>query len=126
MNKNAVIIVSGGRTGTRFFGDLLSEMVEDSYSVHEPDLFEGLTVRTWQRLKTFELYHIVIGRLLGQTGIRNLSQKYLSDALDLDNLAHAVRDHRFRYFASLNPALIIDSYYQRYGILPVLPLAFAS
>ena len=126
MNKNVVIIVSGGRTGTRFFGDLLSEMVADSFSVHEPDLFDGLTARTWQRLKTFGLYHMVIGRLLGRTGIRNLSQRYLSGALDLDTLARSVRRHRSRYYASLNPSLIIESNYQWYGILPTVPLVFPS
>ena len=126
MNKNVVIIVSGGRTATRFFGDLLSEMVADSYSVHEPDLFEGLTRRTWQRLKTFGLYHMMIGRLLGRTGIRNLSQKYLSEALDLDTLIHDIRQHRFSYYSTLNYSLIIESYYQWYGILPVLPHVFPS
>lgn len=126
MNKNAVIIVSGGRTGTRFFGDLLSRMVADSFSVHEPDVFEGFTGRTWQRLKTFGWYHVVIGRLLEKTGIRNLSQQYLSGTLDLDALTRAVRSHRLRYYASVNPSLIVESYSLWYGILPSLPFVFPS
>lgn len=126
MNKNVVIIASGGRTGTRFFGDLLSEMVADSYSVHEPDAFQGLDAQTWRMLKTFGLYHMVIGRLLGRTGIRNLSQKYLSGRLDLDTLVRDIRRHRFGYYSALNPSLIIESYYNWYGILPVLPQVFSS
>lgn len=126
MNKDVVIIVSGGRTGTQFFGDLLLEMVEDSYSVHEPDLFAGFNRQTWQRLKIFGMYHMLIGRLLGRTGMRNLSQKYLSGALDLDGLAREIRQHRFDYYGSLTPSLIIESYSQWYGVLPSLPRVFPS
>jgi len=126
LKKDVVFIVSGGRTGTRFFGDLLSQMVADSFSVHEPDVFEGFTRRTWERMETFGLYHMVIGRLLGKTGIRNLSQQYLSGTLDLDSLAEAVRNHRLDYFGSVNPSLIVESYSQWYGILPSLPLVFPS
>ena len=87
-------------------------MVEDSYSVHEPDLFEGLTRWPWQRLKAFGSYRMVIAHLLGRTGIGNLSQEYLSGRLNLNTLARDIRRHRFGYYNALAPSLIIESYYQ--------------
>lgn len=69
---------------------------------------------------------MVIGRLLGRTGIRKLSAKYLSGRIDLDALVHDIRRHCFGYYSALNPSLIIESYNKWYGILPVLPQVFPS
>jgi hypothetical protein len=120
MSKHLVFIVSGGRTGTRFFGDLLMEMIEDCFSVHEPDLFDVFTRRTWGRLKTFGFGHMVVGRLMGRTGIRNLTQRRLSGVASEAEIDAAIRKHRHAYYSSLPATLIVESYYQWFGLLPAV------
>jgi len=123
-DKHIVIIASAGRTGTRFFGDLLSSMIPGSYSVHEPDVLGGINRRTWQRIKTFGAYHMLLGRALGRTGIRNLSQKFLAGRIDRQQLAASLHRQRSAYYANIAGDPIIESYYQWYGVLPVVPLLF--
>ncbi|MFW5774946.1 MAG: hypothetical protein ACOCW2_01535 [Chitinivibrionales bacterium] len=77
-----------------------------------------------KRLMRFGIYHMVIGRLLGKTGIRNLSQHYLSGNLSVGSLVKKIRQHRHRYYKSIDKELIIESYYQWYGVLPAIPHAF--
>ena len=81
-----VIIVSGGRTGTKYFGDLLGTLISDALSVHEPDVWKGFHRGSLERIKTFGIYHMIFGRLSGKTGIRNLSQKYLAKQINLEEL----------------------------------------
>ncbi|MEP3891166.1 MAG: sulfotransferase [Hellea sp.] len=115
--KDLVFIVSGGRTGTTFFGDYLSDVVEDCYSEHEPDLLVGFQAKTRKRIKRFGIYHMVIGRLLRQTGIRNLAQKYLSGELSDSQIIDKIYKHRRRYHGSIEASLIVESYYVWYGLL---------
>jgi len=123
--KHMVIITSTGRTGTRFFGDFLSSMVPGAYSVHEPDVVEGVSRRTWQRIRTFGPYHMLLGRLLGRTGIRNLTQQFISGSLDRHQLVERLRRQRSAYYRSLPGDPIIESYSQWYGILPAVPELFS-
>lgn len=123
--KHMVIITSSGRTGTRFFGDFLSSMVPGAYSVHEPDVVEGFSHRTWQRIKTFGPYHMLLGRLLGRTGIRNLTQQFISGRIDCRELVQRLRRQRSAYYRNLPGDPIIESYSQWYGILPAVPELFA-
>lgn len=124
MNKCLVFIVSGGRTGTTFLGSLLSYMITNSFSVHEPDLFEGFTKNTLNRIKIFGFYHMVLGRILGRTGIRNLSQQYQKGKLSHEFLSESLQRQRNWYYSTIDAGLIIESYYQWYGILPVVPRVF--
>ena len=123
-NKHFVFIVSGGRTGTTFLGNLLDKMIQDAFSVHEPDVFTGINKKTWQRLKTFGFYHMVLGRALGKTGIRNLSQKYQAGQLSDRYLFKNIQRHRKEYYLSITKTLVIESYHQWYGILPAIPKLF--
>lgn len=124
IDKHVVLVVSGGRTATTFLGELLDQIIQDSYSVHEPDLFDGLNRKTWERIRRFGLYHMIFGRLAGRTGIRNLTQRYLSGRLSLEGLVEEILRHRKSYFDSIDSDLIIESYYQWYGLLPGATLAF--
>ena len=83
MADHFAFIVSGGRTGTQFLGDLLSEAIEDSYSEHEPDIIHGFDEGSLERLRRFGLWHMVVGRALGQSGVRVLGTRYLVGKDDL-------------------------------------------
>lgn len=116
-----VFIVSAGRTGTKFFGDKLSSIIFDAFSVHEPDVVFGFTKATYDRIGVFGWYHMVFGRLLTLTGIRNLSRKHLSGELAKNKVITALHRHRDGYYGSIASDLIIESNPQWYGLLQVLP-----
>lgn len=72
-NKYFSFIISAGRTGTRFMGKKLSEMIDRCFSVHEPDFFTpGSEYNTIKKIETFGLYHLILGKIIGKTGIRKL------------------------------------------------------
>jgi hypothetical protein len=132
IDKDLVFIVSGGRTGTTFFGNALNELVEDCYAVHEPDLMpdprkSGMP-KILRRLRTFGLYHMVIGRLRGDTGIRNLTRKRLSHSPDGDAKAiqSAIRAHRDFFYTIVPQALVVESYSQWFGLLPDVRAVYPS
>ena len=127
MNKIGIptaLIVSAGRTGTKFFGDRLARLIPDCHSVHEPDVLAGLEYPVWPRLRDFGFYHMVVGRVLGRTGIRNLSLRYLSGKMTADEAIEAVIRHRAVYYASLGAPMVVEAYTGWFGLLPVLPAAF--
>ena len=57
-NKYFVFLISAGRTGTKFFGDLLGEMVDGAFSVHEPDVLMDFKLKSLQQLRHFGLYNL--------------------------------------------------------------------
>ena len=107
--KSFVFITSGGRTGTKFFGDLLSDIIQDSFSVHEPDVFSGLKYKSIDQLKQFGFKHLILGKFTGETGIRNLSQNYLSKRISLKELEAAIVQHREKYYDNIENELKIDT-----------------
>lgn len=125
LDKDLVFIVSGGRTGTTYFGDLLSDKIADCFSVHEPDMLDtSLDPKLWSKIRTFGFDHMVTGRLLGRTGIRNLTRLRLSSARSDGALVDAVLRHRLDYYRARPEPLLVESYYQWYGLVPVIRRAF--
>ena len=117
--KYFVFIVSGGRTGTKFLGDFLGTMITDCFSVHEPDVLSlHPRYRPWNRIRTFGVKHMVFDRLRGISGIRNLSQRYLSGKISKDDLVKSLKEHRENYYQSISQNLIVESYSGWYGCLP--------
>ena len=111
MTKQLTFIASGGRTGTQFFGDVLSQIVSDCHSEHEPDMFAGLSRLTLERIRLFGIWHMGPGRLLGRTGVRVLGQAFLEGRMDLPTLAARLRATREDYHAAISESLVVESYY---------------
>jgi len=123
-DKEIVFIVSGGRTGTKYFGILLDQIIDNSFSVHEPDVFSGFNRRLLSQIKDFGIYNMLLGRALRNTGIRNLSENYLSGKLSLAKLKTKIINHRENYYSRINQKLIIESYYGWYGCIPAIKELF--
>ncbi|MEM1105745.1 MAG: sulfotransferase [Pseudomonadota bacterium] len=127
MDKDLAFVVSGGRTGTTFFGNNLSRFIPDAFSVHEPDVVTQKSRRLlMKRIGDFGLWHMILGRALGQTGIRLLAEKRLTGTGDHDALVAAIHAHRDRYFSRLDKPLIVESYSQWFGVLPQLRAAYPN
>ena len=95
-HKDLVFIVSGGRTGTQFLGDRLSLAIENSYSVHEPDILPISVKRVGGRLRTFGLWNMVFGKALGLSGIRVLGQRAITGTIDRETCRAAATALRMR------------------------------
>ncbi len=119
IDKDIVFIVSGGRTGTTFFGQQISEIIPDAFSVHEPDLLHPRDVfRNLRAIREFGLWHMVFGRLLGRTGIRVLSTKKISNPVTEETeIQNSIRQHRDAYYSRQKEPLIVESYSQWFGLL---------
>lgn len=122
--KDLVFIVSTSRTGTAFLGRYLSEIIDGAYSAHEPDVNYGWDARTLQSIKSFGVYHVVIGRALGLTGARVLARQYRTGKASHAALVERVRRSRERYHARIAEPLVIEANYQWALLLPVLRDAF--
>jgi hypothetical protein len=116
-DKYFVFIVSAGRTGTKFFGDMFARMVNDSFSAHEPDVLMDFKFKSFRQIKQFGLYRLVWGKILGKTGIRNLSQNYLAKKLDRPQLVAALIKHRERYYNDIDQELIFEAYSGWFGAI---------
>lgn len=125
-DKHYVFIISAGRTGTKYFGTILQETVKESFSVHEPDVLSGLNRSLLGQIKQFGFYNMVPGRLLGRTGIRTLSERFLGGDISEHELIQSVKDHRTNYYSSIDSPLIIESYYGWYGCIPAIRQLFKN
>ncbi|MEP0191485.1 MAG: hypothetical protein ABJP70_12775 [Erythrobacter sp.] len=124
MASNLTFIVSGGRTGTKFLGDLLSKKIADCYSEHEPDLFLGFDRISIERIRRFGLWHMVFGRALGMTGVRVTGTQFMTGKKDLDKTINALRRQRLAYHSSIEQSLVLESYYAWWMVAPHLPKIF--
>ncbi|NIR30756.1 MAG: hypothetical protein GWN84_15865 [Gammaproteobacteria bacterium] len=126
-----MFIVSGGRTGTKYFGDTLGSIIRDARSFHEPDV---INPEVWKEpgkefprlIRDFGVYNVVLGRILGRTGMRNLSQRHLSGRLDLNELVKELQKQRRRVYRRMAEPLIIESNLGFYGVLPGLKALFPA
>lgn len=110
MKKDLVFIASGGRTGTTFFGEAMKDAIDDCWSEHTPDMVLGLSSLTMSRIRRFGIWHMVIGRLLGVTGVRTIGHRLLTGAISEEECIRRLRQARLRYHAEIQERLIVESY----------------
>jgi hypothetical protein len=110
LNKDLVFIVSGGRTGTRFLSRGLSDAIPACRAVHEPDVLATHRAhwkRNGTRLVQFGIWHMVIARLAGRSGPRNLATRWHRRDLSADMVQRAIAHHRTRYYRIKPPPLAV-------------------
>lgn len=122
--KDVALIASGGRTGTTFLGEFLSDMVPDAFSIHEPDVWPGFGTEALRRIRVFGFRHMVVDRLRGRSGLRNLSVRRLAGELSHEEAAAEIRRQRSSYYRRLPQPLVVESNYQSFGVVSAWPAAF--
>lgn len=126
IRKHVSLIVSTGRTGTRFLGENLGDVIDDCASFHEPDMLTFPRRGKLQTIARFGLYQTVFGKLLDRTGIRAIGLQYLAGKVGFDATARRLTQHRAKFYASRPEELIVEAYNQWFSVLPVLPSVFAN
>lgn len=122
-DKYYCYIVSTGRTATQYLGNNAQISFRDCYSIHEPDMVRSLTDFTWNKIRLFGLYNLTLGKLIGSTGIRNLSNGYLSGRISRENAARKIADHRGKFYRTIGQNMVVESYSRWYGLIDPLSLA---
>lgn len=116
--KDLVFIASGGRTGTKLFGNHLKDLIEDCWSQHEPDNF----VLKWghpthQRIADFGLAHMTLGKL--RSGLRAIGTRYQNGVDKAETIA-ALRAIRTKYHERRPEGLLVESYSQWWMVADII------
>lgn len=109
LKKDLVFVASGGRTATKFFGESLGSIIDNSFSEHEPDTLGRFSLNTWRRVKRFGLYHMLFGKIIGMTGLRSLGHQLLAERISEERCIMRLRNMRRSYYQSISEPLIIES-----------------
>ncbi len=109
MKKDLVFIASGGRTGTKFFGEMLKTIIDDCWSEHESDVVTDDLAKTLPRIRRFGWWHMIFGRLAGVSGLRPLGHRLLTGSLREEECVHRLRQQRAKYHAEIQEPLVIES-----------------
>lgn len=117
-----------------FLGEMLGQILDDCFSVHEPDILHVVPQKRWsahladtlRKIRSFGLYHMVIGRLLGKSGTRALAYAYLSGQLSFDQLIDRIHLARDRYIGNRSEGLFVEACHQWYPILGPLHRAYPA
>ena len=115
------MLVSGGRTGTQFFGDRMSLAISKCFSVHDPDVLSVFLTRNLSRIRKFGFRHMVLDRILCRGGLRSTGQLLLCGKLTEAEALRRVRLARESYYASINEPLIVESNTQWMHIIELVP-----
>lgn len=125
--RDVILVTSGGRTGTSFLGERLGDVIEDCWSVHEPDVWRGARdSASWRAVRWFGPYHVLVGKLLRRTGMRCLVERRLAGDWSDDRVVEAMIRQRKRFYESRSASLVVESNWQWYGLLSLLPRVFDS
>jgi len=113
LKKNFVI--STGRTGTRFFGKFLKDIIPDCFTIHEPDTLNKYLPDFIVKVKQYGFYRYFILKLLGKAGSRNLSMKRITGAYTKEKCIREFLIDR-KWAGSLKDSYYIESNYQLFGL----------
>lgn len=125
-DKYIVIIASPGRTGTKYFGESLKYIIDNCYSIHEPDVLNHNIADTMIKIQKFGLDHMIFSKLVGSKSTRMLSEKRLQGNLSEAKILDSIRKLRLNYYSKIKQELIVESYYAWYGLLDLLPKVFTN
>ena len=126
MEKYLTFIMSGGRTGTKFLGDFLSKHIEQSYSVHEPDILYGINIDSLIKIRTHGLWNTLIGRAIGRSGVRVIGSNFISGKWSATQTRRAIISQRSSYHRSIDRPLLIESYYAWWMVADILPYIYPN
>jgi len=127
IKKPTIIISSGGRTGTTFFSNLLSEALDDCIALHEPGAIKWKTRRelTWMLLR-FGFFNITVKKLFQWWGISSISNKRIYGKITDEQATAQLMQQRQRFIDELDCKVYVESSYHYYGVIEILPRVFQN
>lgn len=114
------IVVSPGRSGSRFLGQNLGQWIRDCRSWHEPDVVDLHHPDLLQKCQLFGWRYMTLDRLAGRSGVRALSEQWLGGRITRDEAIERLRRARIRLFGTEGDWLRVESYSGWWGCLDLL------
>jgi len=123
----SIIIVSGGRTGTTYFADLLGKIMENCVALHEPGAIKWKTLdRLPWTMQKFGFFNITLKKILHRWGISSISNGRIYGRLTEEQAVGRILEERRQFIDGLQCAVYAESSYHYYGIIDILPRAFEN
>jgi len=128
IKKPTIIITSLGRTGTKFFYSLFSELISDGTSLHEPDVlnisqYHGTKKRLVEIVKQAResgVYNLFIRKAIGRWSLIELSDARARGDISRPETSKHVLKLR-EYFINSRPGSVyIESSIALYGLIDIL------
>ena len=130
IERPSIIITSLGRTGTTFFANLFGEIIPNSSSFHEPDIYQYYTNDRYgafiKRVKDAGLYNMVFLKLLGKWSLMKVSDERFTGKLRYENAVKMVIRQRDRFVNTKPGSVYIESNAGYYGLIDVLRGVYRS
>lgn len=124
IERDVSLIVSAGRTGTRFLGQTLGDVIADCVSFHEPDMLAWRRKKKLRTISRFGIYQTLLGKLFDDAGLRAVGLKHLAGADSAQNTIESLIRHRRDFYAQQEQSLVVEAYSQWYAVLDLLPDVF--
>lgn len=126
IEKPIAFIVSGGRTGTKFFANEFQSFFDSCLSIHEPDRIRAtnLVEDSLYAARKFGLYQGLLGKASGRTGLRNVAERYLCGKTTAKEAIGNLEAMRAHFYEACAADFIVEANYAYFGLLELLPDVF--
>ncbi|WP_204701535.1 sulfotransferase [Halanaerobacter jeridensis] len=126
-NQHSVFISSTGRTGTQFLAWVMSEMITDCTSIHEPGT-PWLTKlnKLPKQIKRYGLYHMTWGQLQPSHSMFKLSTDRCRGVVSDKQAKEYIRNMREGLMKQLDSGVYVESSGHMYGALDLLDEVFPN
>lgn len=125
--KHCIFLSSTGRTGTKFFGETMSHMIDDCVSVHEPDTTRVSNWPDWiTKMAKFGVPKMLWGQYRERYSFGKLTTTRQRKLCDDQKAAGYIIDNRREYIDSFKKNLYIESNHIIYGLLDLITGVFPN
>lgn len=123
-----VFITSSGRTGTHFLGNVMNKMINNCFSVHEPDVLQIDKPRLWLRkIIQFGIIRIIFGRFSIKYSPRSLSNSRIKKEISEEIAISYLKKMRINEIKELKKDKIyLEANCQMIGLVDILPKLFSN
>ena len=129
IEKPSILITSLGRTGTEFFAKLFAEILPDSTSLHEPDIFQNTGVENkWghyiQQVRRAGIWRMAILKAFGKWTLVKLSDAKFLGRIDTERAIRLLNAQRSSFIHQLPGSIYIEANIGYYALLDVTHRVF--
>ena len=129
IRKPTIIVTSIGRTGTEFFAKFFSDILPNSTSLHEPDIFQNTGVKNKfghyvGQVRRAGIWRMGVLKALGKWTLVKLSDARFTGRIDQQNAVRELNFHRRDFVAHMPGAVYVEANIGYYGLLDIMPSVF--
>ncbi len=126
ITKPTSIITSIGRTGTKFFAELIREVVPNATSFHEPDVFHlaqwrGHTVSELiSQIRAVGIENLILRKAIGKWSLIDISDRRVSGQFNEARAGQLLNQQRKRFINKQSGKLYFESNAGYYGLIDII------